>query len=147
MDKLIIVIKFCLQRGHGWPFFNCGDIKYVWHYVYCPFKCITPSMAFFSCIKQSYSLYSKLSIPWHAFITLSHYKAYKGNSKASLKAKNYHHICKTISHHYIHNISKDILKISETTSTHLTSHHYVNRVGLLNVITFFHRSLNFVNIS
>lgn len=110
--KLIIVIKFCLQRGHGWPFFNCGDIKYVWHYVYCPFKCITTSMAFFSSIKQSYSLYSKLSIPWHAFITLSHYKAYKGNSKASLKAKNYHHIFKTISHQYIHNISKDILKIS-----------------------------------
>jgi len=93
-------------------FFDCGDIKYVWHYVYCSFKCITPSMAFFSSIKQSYSLYSKLSIPWHAFITLSHYKAYKGNSKASLKAKNYHHICKTISHQYIHNISKDILKIS-----------------------------------
>jgi len=46
----------------------------------------------------------------HNIITLK--GLYKGNSKASLKAKNYHHICKTISHQYIHNISKDILKIS-----------------------------------
>lgn len=56
--------KILLTTGSRLTFFNCGDIKYVWHYVYCPFKCITPSMAFFSYIKQqSYSLYSKLSIP------------------------------------------------------------------------------------
>ena len=104
--------KILLTTGSRLTFFQLRWYKICLALCLLSVQVYHPSMAFFSSIKQSYSLYSKLSIPWHAFITLSHYKAYKGNSKASLKAKNYHHIRKTISHQYIHNISKDILKIS-----------------------------------